>query len=29
MIRLRRLFRIWSQRWAAFKRAVRDVAGEA
>ncbi len=26
---LRRIIRVWSQRWAAFKRAVRDVAGEA
>jgi hypothetical protein len=28
MTRLRRIIRIWSQRWQAFKRAVREVAGE-
>lgn len=26
---IRRIIRIWAQRWTAFKRAVRDVAGEA
>jgi hypothetical protein len=29
MNRVRRIIRIWAQRWDAFKRAVRDVAGEA
>jgi hypothetical protein len=29
MTTIRRIARIWSQRWQAFKRAVREVAGEA